>query len=111
LALTCSALVAPAITDEQPGWVPGRGDKLRLDLALEQRPMVLRGDERGIAVARREMRGVGQLPAGEVRVAEIPDLTLGDELVQRRQGFLYRGRQVRYVQLVQIDVIRAQPTQ
>ena len=91
--------------------MPRRGDDVRLGLALEQRPVVLRRDERGVAVTRREVRGVGQLPAGEVRVADVPDLALGDQLAQRGEGLLDRGRQVRDVQLVQVDVVGAQPAQ
>ena len=91
--------------------MPGRGDDLRLGLALEQRPVVLRGDERRVAAAGREVRGVGQLPAGEVRVADVPDLALGDQLVQRGDGLLDRGHRVRDVLLVQVDVVGAQPAQ
>ena len=44
-------------------------------------------------------------------MAEVPDLALSHQLVQRGQGFLDRGDRVRDVLLVQVDVIGAQPPQ
>src|SRR5205807_385298 len=43
--------------------VPGGGGDLGLGTAVKQRPVVLGGYERGAAVPRGEVRGVGQLPA------------------------------------------------
>ena len=91
--------------------VPGRGDDIRLGRTLEQRPVILGGDERGVAVPRRQVRRVGQPPAGEVRVAHVPDLALGHQFVQRCDRFLDRGHRVRGVQLVQVDVVGTQPAQ
>ena len=69
--------------------------------------MVLRGDERGAAGAR--VRGVRDLPAGQVRVPDVPDLALGHQLVERGDRLLDRGHRVRGVQLVQVDVVGPQP--
>ena len=58
---------------------------------------------------RRDVGGVGDLPAGEVGVAEVADLALGHQLVEGGQGLLDRGHRVRGVQLVQVDVVGLQP--
>jgi hypothetical protein len=39
--------------------------------------------------------GVGDLPAVEVGVAQVADLALGDELVERGQGLVDRGDRYR----------------
>ena len=61
-------------------------------LAVEQRVLVLRADERrsSRAVAGRP-GGVGDLPAGEVRRADVAHLARPDQVVQRRQRLLDRG--------------------
>jgi hypothetical protein len=55
--------------------------------------------------------GVRELPAGQVRVPDVPDLALGHQLAERGDRFLDRGQRVRGVQLVQVDVVGAQPPQ
>ena len=82
---------------------------LALGVPLEQRPVVLGGDERRTAGRHRGVGGVGDLPAGEVGVAEVADLALGDEVVEGGQGLVDRGDRVRGVQLVQVDVVGLQP--
>jgi hypothetical protein len=91
--------------------VPGRGHDLGLGRTLKQRPVILGGNERGVAADHGQVRGVGKLPAAEVRVAQVPDLALGNQLMQCRDGLLDRGHRIRRVQLVQIDVVGAQPPQ
>ena len=88
--------------------VPGRGHQFRFGRPLQQRPLVLRGDERLGAGLPGQMRGVGGLPAGQVRVTEVAHLALGDQLTQRVQRLLDRGLRVRGVQLVQVQVVGAQ---
>jgi Trypsin len=61
----------------------GRGHQLRLGLPLQQRPVVLRGDEGLGAGLPRHVGGIGRLPAGQVGVAEIADLALADQLAER----------------------------
>ena len=91
--------------------VPGRGHQLGLGRPLQQRPLVLRGDERLGAGLPGQVRGVGGLPAGQVGMPQVAHLALGDQLGQRVQGFLDRGLRVRGVQLVEVQVVGAQPAQ
>eukprot|EP01034_Spumella_vulgaris_P043120 gene43120-53520_t len=52
-----------------------------------------------------------QVPAGEIRHAEVTDLSRPHELVEHAQGLLDRRQRVETVQLKQIDVVRPQPPQ
>src|SRR6202035_729033 len=81
--------------------VAGGRDDLPLGAALKERPVILRGDERGAAGGRRGVRGVGDLPAGEVRVPEVADLPLSDKVIEGGDGLVDRGDRVWGVQLVQ----------
>ena len=47
----------------------------------------------------------------QVRAADVPDLALGDQLGQRREGLLDRRHRVGLVQLVEVDVVGAEPAQ
>ena len=58
--------------------------------------------------ARRGVRGVRDLPAGQVGVPDVADLARGDQLIERGDGLLDRRQRVRRVQLVQVDVVGAQ---
>ena len=52
-----------------------------------------------------------RLPGGEVRMTEVADLALPDQLVQGRQRLVDRGGRIRPMQLVQVDVVGPQPAQ
>ena len=58
----------------------------------------------------RELR-VGYLPSGEVRVADVADLALGDEVVEGRERLLDGGETVRLVQLVEVDPVGLKPSE
>ena len=115
-------LAAPDLPGEQPvgervvrqhpqAERPGRGDHLGLGLPFEQRPVILRGDERLRACLPGQVRGVGDLPAGEVGVPEVADLTLGDQFAQRVQGLADGRDRIGRVQLVQVEIVGAEPAQ
>lgn len=91
--------------------VEGRRDQLALDRTLQQRPLVLRrheGDRAGLAG---DVRGFGELPAGEVGVPDVADLALGDQLGERGQGLGHRGGRVGAVQLEEVDVVGVEAAQ
>ena len=88
--------------------VAGR-QHLAFHVALQQRIEVLGRDEAGLAG--RAPVGVGDLPAAVVGVAEVADLALGDQVVQRPQGLVYRGVGVRLMVLVEVDVVGVQAAQ
>ena len=69
-------------------------------VAVEQVVPVLGGDERRRAGGPRAPVGVDHLPGGEVRRAEVPDLALDHQLVQRGEGLLDRRHRVGHVHLV-----------
>ena len=50
-------------------------------------------------------------PGTQVRAADIPDLTLRDQVIQRPQGFVHRRVRVRLVQLIKVNPIGVQATQ
>ena len=52
-----------------------------------------------------------QLPARKVRAADVADLAGAHHAIQRGERFLHRRQRVEAVQLVEIDVIRAEPPQ
>ena len=80
-----------------------------LDLTLQQRILVLGRDE--TRPARRRPVRVGDLPAGEVGVAEIADLALGHQIIQRAQGFIDRRIGIGLVKLIEVDPVGSQPGQ
>src|SRR4051794_11397299 len=88
-----------------------RREQLLLGSTVVQRVLVLRGDERAEPGAGCCPVRVDDLPGREVRAAQIADLAFGDQLRQRLQGLLDRGDEVRLVQLVEVDVVGAQPPQ
>jgi hypothetical protein len=49
--------------------------------------------------------------AGKIRIADVADLALPDQVVQRPQGFLDRRQGIVIVLLVKIDVVGLQPRQ
>ena len=55
-----------------------------------------------------EMLRLHHLPGGRGAGADVPNLALAQQQVERRQGFLDRRIRVWTVRLVQIDGVRAQ---
>jgi hypothetical protein len=115
-------LVAPVLAAEQAGvereerqqaepeLLTGR-HHLGLDLALEQAVPVLRADERGQVAGPGGPVGVGDLPTGEVGVAQVAHLARADQVVEGGQRLLDRGGRVGLVQLVEVEVVGLEPAQ
>ena len=55
--------------------------------------------------------GVGELPRGEVRAADVANLALRDEIVERPQRLLDGRARIGLVQLVEVDVVGAKSPQ
>src|SRR5208283_811093 len=85
------------------------GDEFAFDAAVEQVVLVLRGDVRGKSAAARYPERIDGLPRGEVTASDIAHLAGADEIVQRLERFLLRRLRVRRVNLIQIDIVSAQP--
>ncbi len=94
----------------EPELLAGRHD-LVLDRAVEQRVAVLHRHEALEPGGAGGPVGVGDLPAGDVRAAHVADLALAHELGQRRQRLLDRRDPVGLVELVEVDVVGAEPPQ
>ncbi len=90
--------------------VAGRHD-VGLHVTLEQAVVVLSADERRATGRRGDVCGPGDLPAGEVAVAEVADLSLQHQLVQRGEGLLDGCHRVGRMQLIEVDVVGLQPAQ
>ncbi len=73
--------------------------------------MVLHADERAPTVLPREMQGLAELPGVHGGGAEVAHLAALDEVVQRLEGLLDGGRIVPAMNLIQIDVVGAEPAQ
>ena len=82
-----------------------------LDVAIQQVVEVLTGHElREVVRASRPLR-LRHLPLEEVRRADVPHLALAHEVVQRAHRLLDGRAAVRRVHLIDIDVVRLQPSQ
>ncbi len=88
-----------------------RRDELLLGAAVEQVVRVLRGHEALRADRLCCTVGVHDLPRGEVRRADVPDLPFAHDVVQRRQRLLDRGGVVGGVHLQQVDPVGPQSPQ
>ena len=88
-----------------------RRHELALDVAHEKAVLVLARGE-GIEVPRlgRPLR-LDHLPGGEVRAADVADLALAHEIVERAQRLLDRRQRVGAVELVEVDPVGLEPPQ
>ena len=68
-------------------------------------------DEPGPAVLALQVQGLGELPGVHRGRAEVADLAGLDQVVQGLQGLLQRCRVVIAVNLVEVDVVGAEPPQ
>ena len=84
------------------------GHDLCFDLALKQAPLVLRRDKALETTAARGPVGIGDLPAREVRVSDVPHHAAVHQIRQRLQCFSNRSLRIRLMHLVHVDVIGAQ---
>ena len=78
-------------------------------VAIEQRIIGLVRDVAGIAVTVRRRERLHQMPAGEIRAADVTDLAGAHELIERRQRLLDRRVVVLAVQLQEVDRLDAEP--
>ena len=76
-------------------------------VAADQRVVGLVGDVARVAVLVGDAERLHDVPAGEVRHADVADLAGAHERVERRQHFLRRRHGVVAVQLEEIDVVGA----
>ena len=96
----------------------------RADLLVErerhQLPLVVAADERVVRLVRdvareavllRDGQRLHQVPAGEVRAADVADLAGAHQIVERAERFLDRRQRVEAVQLVEVDVVGAEAAQ
>src|ERR1035437_3895595 len=91
---------------QQTDFVPFQGwDEVSLYPALQQAVFVLRADEALQVAGTRDPLSVRHLPAAEVRIAQVADLALVHEIIQRRQCLLNRGGRSGPVNLIQIDPV------
>ena len=86
-------------------------DQLVLGLAGLQRVVDLLGDEALELVALRDPERLHDVPGRVVRAADVADLALADEGVQRLEGLLERGHAVPAVELVEVDVLHVETAQ
>src|SRR4029077_15827644 len=80
-------------------------------LAVEQVDQVLHADEAGPAVALGYSKCLGELPSVHRRRADIAGLAGLDDIVKRLHRLLDRGFVIPAMDLVEVDVLDAEPTQ
>ncbi len=86
-------------------------DDLPLDAPLQDVVGRLLAHERVPPVLSRNPERLADLPRRERRAGEVADLPLADQVIQRGEALLDGRGRVRAVQIVQVDVVRAQPAQ
>lgn len=91
--------------------VEREGHQLPFVLAADQRIVGLVSHVAGETALVRNREGFHELPAGETRAADVAHLSAADEVIERPEGLLHRGERIEVVQLVQVDVVRAQAAQ
>ena len=84
------------------------GQDFEFCAAVEQVVVVFCGDEPFGAEFVSAVFGVGELPAGEVGVAQVADFAVAYELVEGAEGFFDGGVRVGAVVEVQVDVVGAE---
>ena len=82
--------------------------QLPLVVAADQRVIRLVGDVARQAVLLRDGQRLHQVPAREIRAADVADLAGAHQVVERAQGLLDRRHRVEGVELVEVDVIGPQ---
>src|SRR5208282_1220666 len=83
---------------------------LALLLAIEQVDEVLHADKADPAVFLGDAEGAGELPSVHRRGAEIARFASLDDIMQRFERLLDRCVVVETVDLIEVDIIRAEPT-
>jgi hypothetical protein len=99
--LAAEQAVGQRVARQQSDAVAQAGrDQVLLHAAVEQVVAVLGGHE-----------GVRDLLGREVGATDVPDLALVDQLLERRDRLLQRRDAVRFVVLVQVDPVGAEPVE
>jgi len=98
-----------ATTPPRRALVEAERHQLPLVVASDQRIIGLVGDVARIAVFVGDGERLHQVPAGEVRDADIPDLAGAHQHIERRQHLFGRREGIEAVELEQVDVIGAEP--
>src|ERR1700733_7808850 len=78
-------------------------------VAIEQRIIGLMRDIAGVAITVRSRERLHQMPAGEIRAADVTDLACSNELVERGERLLDRGVVILPMQLQEVDRLNAEP--
>ncbi|CAM5663911.1 hypothetical protein SVIOM74S_09899 [Streptomyces violarus] len=89
--------------------VRAQGQHLALLLAVEEVVVVLHGDEAGPTVQPGGVLGLGELPGVHRTRPDVTDLAGLDDVVQGLHRLLDRGMRVEAVDLVEVDVVGAEP--
>jgi hypothetical protein len=87
------------------------GDHLFLDVTLSQVVQALLADQAEEVPCARNLLGLRDRPAGEVRRADVDDLAVLDEHLHRLPDLIERRAPVHVMHLVQVDVIGLQASQ
>ena len=97
--------------DDPEAVVLGRRQHLELDLARQQVVVRLLADQAHEVAARRRPLRLGDVPAGEVRRADVEDLALGPQHLHGLPDFVPARAPVDVMHLVEVDVVGLQPLQ
>src|SRR6266478_2903369 len=84
---------------------------LAIEPARQEAVLLLARDEVVKAVIPSRPLRLDNLPARQGRAADVADLALADEIVERPQGLLDRRQRIRLVLLVEVDPVGLQPSQ
>src|SRR3984885_6391952 len=94
--------------DRADALVASKLHQLPFVVAIEQRIIGLMRDIAGVAITVRHRERLHEMPAGEIRAADVADLAGANELIERRQRLLDRGVVILPVQLEKIDRLDAE---
>lgn len=67
--------------------------------------------DRGQAFALGDAKGLGQLPGGPVRDADVVDMALAHECIERLELLVERRFGIKAMQLIEIDMVHTQALQ
>src|SRR5882724_1999496 len=115
-------LAAPEVAGEPPPaerapddgadlLVDAQGHELPFVLAPDQRIVGLMGDVARQSVLLGDRQRLHQVPAREVRTADVAQLAGTHEIIERAQGFLDGRLRVEAVQLEEVDIVRPESAQ
>src|SRR5262249_48234105 len=97
--------------EDRDALILGARDDLALDVATGDGVVDLRALESRPAVGLREGDGLHRVPGGQVAEAHVTYLPGADDVVESANGLLDRRRHIDAVDLVEVDVVEAEPLQ